>query len=526
MPRLGGCRVFREFDALADEDCRTRIGNKTEINHKTNTSFEELVVRSLFRIEMSRFGLPWVEIVRSKLNSHCQRRSKMKTNILWKRVLIVAGLGVALLGVTAHPSVSEAAGPTNRSELSGGPAIMTTLSVPATDAITAWNRLAVTLTVLPASGLTPVQQTRVMAIVQVAVHDAVNGITGKYETYLSPGPAPEDASPVAAAIGAADHALRNLFNSPAAILMFDSLFEESLAAQGLSGDDPGIDFGRSAAAAILALRANDHSGQAQFDYDAPGAGNPGVWVRLNNAPALLPGWGNVAPWVLRSGSQFRPDAPPALDSERYATDYNEVKRIGVQNGSGRTVEQTQIATFWRASPTAIWNNVLSQVLATRNLDLSATARIFALFYLAAADASVACWEAKYFYNFWRPQPAIWSGDVDGNDLTEGEVTWAPFVATPPHPEYPSAHTTNSSAMATILGLEFDDNPGVPIVVTITGITRQWNSFSVGVDEVIDARVYSGIHFRTADEVGARLGRQVARFVSTHALRRCRGSRCF
>ena len=449
----------------------------------------------------------------------------MKTNTSWKRVLIVAGLGVALMGAPTRPAVSEAAGPTNRSELSSGPAIMTTLSVPATDAITAWNRLAATLTVLPASSLAPVQQTRVMAIIQVAVHDAVNGITGKYETYLSPGPAPEDASPIAAAIGAADHALRNLFTSPAAIQMIDALYGNSLTEHELSGDDPGIDFGRSAAAAILALRANDHSGQAQFAYDAPGAGNPGVWVRLNNAPALLPGWGNVTPWVLRSGSQFRPDAPPALDSEQYARDYNEIKQIGVLNGSGRTVEQTQIASFWRASPTAIWNPILSQVLATRDLDLSATARSFALFYLAAADASVACWDAKYFYNFWRPQPAIWSGDIDGNDFTAGVGDWTPLFATPPHPEYPSGHSTNSSAMATILQLLFEDDPGIPIVVTLSGITRQWNSFSEAVDEVIDARVYSGIHFRTADEVGARLGRQVARFASTHALRRCRGSRC-
>jgi len=225
--------------------------------------------------------------------------------------------------------------------------------------------------------------------------------------------------------------------------------------------------------------------------------------------------------VLRSGSQFRPDAPPTLDSEQYARDYNEIKQIGVLNSATRTAEQTQIAFFWRASPTAIWNNVLSQVIATRDLDLSATARIFALFYLAAADASIACWEAKYIYNFWRPQPAIRSGDFDGNDFTAGDGTWAPLIATPPHPEYPSGHTANSSAMARILMLVFEDNPGVPIVVTISGITREWNRFSEGVEEVIDARIYSGIHFRTADEVGARLGRQVARFVSTHSLRAVR-----
>ena len=463
-------------------------------------------------------------------------RPNMKTNTSWKRLVIVVTLGAALSGVPAYTAVSEAiaADRMTHSELSGGPATVTArkltadpgeLSAQDNDAVTVWNRQAVTLTLLPASALAPVQQNQVMAIVQVAVHDAVNGITGEYQTYLSPGVAPEDASPVAAAITAAHHVLRILFNSQAGSL--HTLYLASLAAHGLSEDDPGIEYGQSAAAAILALRENDHSAQAQFDYTAPGAGTPGVWVRLNNAPALLPGWGNVTPWVMRSGSQFRPDAPPALDSERYARDYNEVKQIGALNGSGRTEEQTQIATFWRASPTAIWNPVLSQVLATRDLDLSATARSFALFYLAAADASISCWEAKYHYNFWRPLPAIWSGDLDGNDFTAGDGSWTPLFATPPHPEYPSGHSTNSSAMATILELLFEDDPGVPIAVTISGITRQWNRFSEAVEEVIDARVYSGIHFRTADVVGARQGRQVARFVLNHALRRCPkgGSRC-
>ncbi len=447
----------------------------------------------------------------------------MKTNTSWKRLVIVVALGVALMGVPVYPAASEAIAtdPVTHAELSGGVGNTFTLAAQASDVVREWNQQAVTLTLLPASALTPVQQTRAMAIVQVAVHDAVNGITDEYATYLSPGPGPENASPEAAAIAAAHHALRSLFGGlsgqPASL---DALYVASLAAHGLLENDPGIAYGRSAAAAILALRANDRSAQAQFDYTAPGVGMPGVWVRLNNAPAQLPGWGNVTPWVLRSGSQFRPDAPPALDSKQYARDYNEIKQIGSLNGSTRTAEQTQIGTFWRASPTAIWNNALSQVLAVRDLTLSATARTFALFYLAAADASIACWEAKYTYNFWRPQPAIRSGDLDGNHRTAGDGTWEPLFATPPHPEYPSGHTTNSSAMSMILGLVFDDNPGVPIVVTIAGITRQWRTFSEGADEVIDARIYSGMHFRTADEVGAHLGRKVARFVSNHALRRC------
>jgi hypothetical protein len=363
-----------------------------------------------------------------------------------------------------------------------------------------------------------------MAIVQVAVHDAVNGITGKYAPYGSPGPAPANASPEAAAIAAAHHALRNLFGPG----NLDTLYLASLAAHGLSAADPGIEYGRNAAAAILALRANDNSAQAQFNYTAPGAGMPGVWVPLTSAPALLPGWGDVTPFVLQSVSQFRLPPPPALESERYAQDYNEIKEIGALNSATRTTEQTQIATFWLGSPVAIWNQPLTQLITTRNFDLSTAARTFALVYLAAADSGIICWAVKYEYNFWRPQPAIRRGDEDGNALTEPNPTWTPLFATPRHPEYASGHSTNSSSIATIMQLIFGDNPGAPITSTITGITRQWNTFSEGVDEVIDARVYSGIHFRNSDEVGARQGGQVAQFVFTHALRPCPKGRgkCF
>lgn len=402
--------------------------------------------------------------------------------------------------------------------------------VESSEAIIEWNNYAVTLTLLPAFNLTSVQQARAMAIVQVSVHDAVNGITGRYETYLSPGQPPEGAASEAAAIAAAYQALSSLFgNGPFSALgnkTLAQLFSESLAAHSLSASDPGIVYGISAANAIFTLRSNDGAAQAQYPYDGPSTA-PGVWRLLPGQTAQLPGWGQVAPWVLRSGSQFRPEAPPALDSELYATDYREIQEIGALNSSTRTAEQTQIALFWRASPTAIWNPVFAQVAATQNLDLSEAARDLALFYLATADASIACWDAKYTYNFWRPMPAIRMGDVDGNDATIGDPTWTPLLATPPHPEYPSGHATNSGAMGEMLNLMFGDAPSAPLTVTISGITRQWANFDQGIDEVIDARVYSGIHFRNSDVVGARLGRQVAHFVLTHALRTCDGggSRC-
>ncbi len=443
------------------------------------------------------------------------KEERMRVKTLIKSLVFTLSLAIAFSTISVYPLLSVACAAAPNAHLPV--ARSATHTAQAIDPLTEWNQQAVTLSLRPTPALAPVQQTRVMAIFHLAVHDAVNGITGEYETYLTPPSAPENASPVAAAIAAAHHALKNLF--PGSDLVLDERYANSLAAHGLSPADPGIAFGNSAAAAILALRANDHSAQAQFEYIAPGAGDPGVWVRLNNAPALLPGWGAVTPFVLRSGSQFRPEPPPDRNSELYAKDYNEIKTIGVATGSSRSAEQSQIATFWRASPTAIWNNVLTQLVLTRNLNLSEKAQLFALFYVAAADASIACWEAKYEYNFWRPQLAIINGEFDGNDATAGNGSWQPFVATPPHPEYPSGHTVNSSAMAKVLTEAFGDSPGVPIVVTLSGITRQWTSISDAVDEVIDARVYSGIHFRNSDEVGARMGRQVAQFVSKHALRK-------
>lgn len=229
----------------------------------------------------------------------------------------------------------------------------------------------------------------------------------------------------------------------------------------------------------------------------------------------------MAPWVIHSGAQFRPDGPPSLDSGRWARDYNEVKTLGSLTSATRTAEQTEIGRFWLGTPSAIWNGVARRIIEARGLDSSDTAHVFALMYLAAADASIACWDAKYVFNFWRPQAAIRNGDVDGNDATVGDPAWTPLFPTPPHPEYLSGHSTNSSAMATMLSFLFGDNPGVTILATSPtnpGFPRQWTTFSEGVDEVIDARIYSGIHYRTSDEVGARVGGQAARFVVNHALR--------
>jgi PAP2 superfamily protein len=382
-----------------------------------------------------------------------------------------------------------------------------------------WNQIALGATVTAAQGPNP--QTRSMAIVHIAIHDAVNSITGDYKTYLPLDSAPTGASPEAAAIAAAHRALVGLFTAPATVTALNAQRAASLTAHGLSESDPGAGWGDTVAGLVLALRATDGASSAQFAYTAPNAGDPGVWLPVGGAAPVLPGWGKVTPWVLRSASQFLPDEPPALDSGRYTRDYNEVKDLGSgASTTSRTAEQSNIARFWLASPSLVWNAAARQVVEARGLDLSSSARTFALMYLAASDAGIACWDAKYTYNFWRPFTAIRNGDADGNDRTVADTGWSAFLTTPQHPEYPSGHSTNSSAMATALALLFDDDPGITLTInspTNVGFVRQWTAFSQGVDEVIEARIYSGFHYRTSMETGARLGRQVARFVMNHAL---------
>jgi hypothetical protein len=379
-----------------------------------------------------------------------------------------------------------------------------------------WNQIALAATVTAAQG--PLPQGRSMTIVQVAVHDAVNAITCDYRTYLHLRCMPWNGSADAAAIAAAHRVLVSLFPAQAAAL--NTARATSLSAHGLNEGDQGVALGEAVAAAILAIRANDGAAQAQFPYTSPGAGTPGVWAPLGVAPALLPGWGAVMPWVLQSGSQFRPGPPPPLTSARYARDHNEVRELGSATSVMRSAEQTEIARFWLATPSAIWNGIARQLIEAKQLDLSSTARALALVYLATSDAGVACWDAKYTYNFWRPTTAIRQGDLDGNSQTIADAGWTPLFNVPQHPEYMSGHSTNSAAMATALILLFGDDSGVELTATSpTNPTfqRHWTSISQGVDEVISARIYGGFHFRTSNERGARVGQRVARYVFNHEL---------
>ena len=382
-----------------------------------------------------------------------------------------------------------------------------------------WNAIAIAAA--GAAGQSALLQERTFAITSVAVSDAVNAITRKYARYGSRLTPPAGASTTAAAVGAAYRALTQLLPSQKQFL--DTMLAQSLLKFGVNAGDPGMVFGEAVADELIAMRAADGAALAQYPYTAPNAGAPGVWVPTPPAfaTALLPGWGSVQPWVLEAAAQFRPDGGLDLTTDRYARDVNEVKEIGALNSATRTAEQTNIARFWLASAALIWNPVLRQLARGLGLDESEAARDFALLNVAGADARIACWDAKYAFNFWRPVTAIQRAGEDGNPATEADPGWTPLVATPNFPEYVSGHTTVSGAMATILRVLFGDDPGVGYTATSPtnpGFERHWTTFSEGVREVIDARVYSGIHFRSSDERGAKLGRQVARFAATHAFR--------
>jgi len=386
------------------------------------------------------------------------------------------------------------------------------------DPVVEWN--ANMLQAISTATTSGVFHSRWAAIVHVSIYDAVVSFTGDAEPYEGIDVNPAAGASVGAAVIAAAHfALVGLLPNQKPAL--DAQYGISLAARGLTISDPGIEVGEKVAAQVLALRAKDGSATAQFPYTAPGAGSPGVWVSTPPAfaPASLPGWGGVTPWVMRSQSQFRVGPPPPIDSDLYVMDVNEVKDIGAQNSVVRIGPEADVAMWWVPSAVILWNPIASQVAAAKKLSISESARLFALLNIAAADAAIACYESKYTYNFWRPISAIRSADAF---RITPDPNWLSFLATPPFPEYPSAHNEISGAMAQILISLFGDKPGMTMAAhspAHPAFDHLWFRFTQGIDEVINARVWEGIHFRNSDEQGMHAGRCVGQFVVRHALRR-------
>jgi len=387
----------------------------------------------------------------------------------------------------------------------------------AQDTVTDWNVIMQsTVSTAPSN---PFYQARWAAIVQLAVFEAVNAITGDYEPYLGTISAPDWASPEAAAIAAAHRTLVGLRPGSAAAL--DASRALSLAAiPNGPAKDAGIAVGENAAAAMLLLRLND-GWNAIVPY-TPGT-NPGDWQPTPPAfpPGLLPGWGQVTPFGLLKGSQFRAPAPPALFTGKYAADYNEVRLLGRIDSPFRPQDRTDVAFFYAATtPVQAWNAAARQVSLAQGKTLSENARIFALLAMAICDGSIAVFDTKYHYDLWRPVTAIPAGDVDGNPLTPADRSWLPLITTPPFPGYASAHATLSGAARVVLERTFGVH-GHAITLTnagLPGIVLDYTDFRQICDDIDDARVYGGIHFRFDQKSGAQQGRMVGNYILTHHLR--------
>jgi hypothetical protein len=387
------------------------------------------------------------------------------------------------------------------------------------DAVTDWNTIMEATVTAPPTN--PFFQARWGAIVQLAVFEAVNAVTGDYEPYLGTITAPAWASPDAAAIAAASRTLAALRPDRAPVLA--ALRAQSLAAiPDGPAKDAGIQAGEDAAAAMLLLRANDGAALAPFVPYTPGT-DPGDWQPTPPlfAPAFLPGWGQVTPFGLLEGSQFRLPPPPALHTGKYVKDYNEIKLVGRVDSPFRPQDRTDVAHFYAATTTIqTWNPAARQASAAQGKTLSENARIFALLAMAQADGSISCFETKYHYNRWRPVTAIWGGGIDGNNKTQPDSTWLPLIATPAFPSYPSAHATLSGAARAVLERAFGKH-GHAITLTnpaLPGIVLNYTTWGQITDDIDDARIYGGIHFRFDQEAGAHQGRQVGRYILRHYLR--------
>jgi len=371
------------------------------------------------------------------------------------------------------------------------------------DVITDWN--ARTGEVVTAAGLGPPPANRLMAIVYTATYEATNAISKRY-------PASDlqlDAAPgasIEAAVAAAHRAvLTQLVPSQRAAI--DTAYRSALSALGDSGDvQAGIAVGEKAAAAVLAARANDGAAtqEAYRPQTAAGAYVPTVLPAVSQ-------WPQRKPWLMTSAAQFRPGPPPALASERWAHDYNEIKALGGRNSTRRSEEQTAIARFWEATLPPIYHGLVRCVALMPSRDLTQNARLFAAVTQATDDALVAVFDAKYHYNFWRPVTAIRNGDLDGNDATERDAAWLPFIETPMHPEYPCAHCIVAATVATVLQAEVGNGPQ-PVWTTTSstanGAARSWPNLEAFAQEVASARIYDGVHYRYSTEVGTAMGRQV------------------
>jgi len=392
-------------------------------------------------------------------------------------------------------------------------------SAASADAVTDWNTTMIEAqTIAKVPGPAGARQG---AIVEASVFDAANGIRPRFRAIHVRPSAPRFASRDAAAIAAAHEALLTLMPDQAPL--FNAQFAASLAT--LHGSrrsiDAGLRWGTRVADEITAWRADDGSSTILPPYVIGTA--PGDWQPTPPAFVTTPAFREAAvtqPFGLRSPSQFRPAGPPALTSRRYAAAFNEEKAFGSLTSTVRTPAQTQTALFWASDgPGALWNRVALQLLARHHVSLLGEARVLALVNMAMCDGAIAVWDAKNFFDTWRPITAIRAASSDGNAATSPDPTWEPLITTPPFQEYPSGHAGVSSSAANMLASFFGARTSFTVVSpAFPGEARHFRSFSAATHDVADARTFAGIHFRVASNDAIGIGRNVARYLRRTMLR--------
>jgi hypothetical protein len=399
-----------------------------------------------------------------------------------------------------------------------GLAALVAPAVGSADTVTQWNQNAATALYITAAQPPNVSVLH-MAMVQGAVYDAVNAIDGTREGYLltSRVATPTDSKDAAAATAA----YRTLLNIvPTQQPGLQPLYEATLA--GIpdgSAKTRGIAVGEAAAAAMIAARTADgRFGPFRFPevflpgkWRVPlpgGANDPNAWVK------------DVKPFLIEEASQFRSSGPYELTSRKYAREFDEVKTLGTASvPNARTADQTHAALYWAENPPRTWNRIFNTLSTTQGVSLVDNARLFAELYLTAADTFIAVWDEKAHYNFWRPLTAIRAAHTDGNPRTERDENWLPLVANPPYPEHPSGHLGLSGSIGKTLQQFFHTDKLAWTDTNVAGRTRSFTRVSDAVAEIVDARVWSGIHFRNADEASVVISRKIARYRDKHYFNR-------
>jgi hypothetical protein len=360
----------------------------------------------------------------------------------------------------------------------------------------------------------PVPHGRALSMLHIAMFEAVNAIERRYAPYKLNLAADRATSKEAAAASAAYDVLLSLYPDQKQAL--DATLASSLS--GITESEAktkGIDLGKKAAAGIINLRANDGS-TAPESYRPHTT--PGTYV--STTVPVFSTAGAITPWVMTTGSQFRPAPPPALDSETWTKDVNEIREIGRRDSVKRTAEQTNIGRFWFLTGARTYNPIVRQVAMAKDMDIVDCARLYALTSMAGNDAMIAVFDAKFTYNLWRPITAIRNGDITNNPATPRDASWLPLGDTPMHPEYPCAHCISSAAVSAVLqNLVGNEVSEISLTSpTAPGVTRKWTRLNDYSDEVSNGRIYAGFHYRFSTEVGKEMGKKIGELTVATQLR--------